>query len=214
MSGRMITAQEEERARIARELHDDLSQKMAVVQIGLEEFKQGIPGLSVEAKQRLDNLEEVISNVSSDLHALSHQLHPAMLESLGLVTSLKRLCTEFSSQDKLQVQFAQKNMPKEIPSDVSLCLFRIAQEGLRNVVKHSGAVAAKIELFGQADEIHLHISDSGRGFTVGAARGAVGLGLVSMRERLRLVGGQLSIESQANRGTRIRVSIPKTERAQ
>ena len=214
MSGRMITAQEEERARIARELHDDLSQKMAVVQIGLEEFKQGMPGLSVEAKQRLDNLEEVISNVSSDLHALSHQLHPAMLESLGLVTSLKRLCTEFSSQDKLQVQFAQKSMPKEIPSDVSLCLFRIAQEGLRNVVKHSGAVAAQIELFGQADEIHLHISDSGRGFTVEAARGAVGLGLVSMRERLRLVGGQLSIESQANRGTRIRVSIPKTEMAQ
>ncbi len=210
MSGRLITAQEEERTRIAQELHDDLSQRMAVVQIGLEAFKQGTPELAVQAQQQLDNLAEVIADVSSDLHSLSHQLHPAMLESLGLVTSLKRVCTEFCAQHKLQVHFVHKDIPGEIPNDVTLCLFRIVQEGLRNVVKHSGGAGAEIELFGQADEIHLCISDSGRGFNVEAANEAAGLGLVSMRERVRLVGGHLSIESESNRGARIRVRIPKT----
>jgi PAS domain S-box-containing protein len=209
MSGRLITAQEEERTRIARELHDDLSQRMAIVQIGLEEFKQGVPGLSDPAQQQLDNLAEVLSNVSSDLHGLSRQLHPVMLGSLGLLSSLKRVCTEFCAQHKLQVQFVHKDIPGEIPNDVALCLFRIVQEALRNVVKHSGAATAAIELCGHADEIHLCISDSGSGFNVASANRSAGLGLVSMRERSRLVGGQFSIESQLNCGTQIRVRVPK-----
>ncbi|MGB9473040.1 MAG: MASE1 domain-containing protein [Candidatus Acidiferrum sp.] len=209
MSGRLITAQEEERARIARELHDDLNQRMALVQMGLEEFKQGIPGLSSQAQQQLDNLGEILSDVSSDLHVLSRQLHPGLLESLGLVALLKRICTEFCTQYKLEVQFIHKDIPKEIPSNVALCLFRIVQEGLRNVAKHSGASKAEIELLGNADEIYLCISDLGHGFNVESAHEAAGLGLVSMRERLRLVGGQLSIESELNCGSRIRVRIPK-----
>jgi PAS domain S-box-containing protein len=209
MSGRLITAQEEERTRIARELHDDLSQRMAIVQIGLEEFKQAVPSLSKQAQQQLDNLAEVLSDVSSDLHGLSRQLHPVMLGSLGLLTSLKRVCTEFCTQHKLQVQFVHKDIPGEIPNDVALCLFRIVQEALRNVVKHSGAKTAEIELFGHAEEIHLCISDPGSGFNVASANRAVGLGLVSMRERSRLVGGHFSIESQLNSGTRIRVRVPK-----
>ncbi|HUL34475.1 MAG TPA: MASE1 domain-containing protein [Candidatus Eisenbacteria bacterium] len=209
MSGRLITAQEEERTRIARELHDDLNQRMAVVQIGIEEFAEGSSGLSFEAKQRLHNLAEIISDVSSDLHGLSHQLHPATLEILGLVTSLKRVCTEFSAQHNLDVQFVYKDIPEEISSDVTLCLLRIVQEGLRNIVKHSGAATGQIELFGFGGEIHLCISDSGCGFNMESAKDAPGLGLVSMRERLRLVGGQLSIESQSTFGTRIRVRIPK-----
>jgi signal transduction histidine kinase len=209
MSGRLITAQEEERTRIARELHDDLSQRMALVQIGLEEFKQDIDGLTCQAEQKLDNLGGILSDVSSDLHVLSRQLHPGLLESLGLVASLKRICTEFSSQYKLEVQFIHRDIPKEIPGNVALCLFRIVQEGLRNIAKHSGAPTAEIELVGNADQIYLSISDSGHGFNVESAQEAIGLGLISMRERLRLVGGHLSIESELNWGTRICVRIPK-----
>jgi len=209
MSGRLITAQEEERSRIARELHDDLSQRMALVQIGLEEFKQRIPDLSCQSEQSLDNLGEILSDVSSDLHVLSRQLHPSLLEGLGLVASLKRICREFRAQYKLEVQFMHKDIPTEIPGDVALCLFRIAQEGLRNVAKHSGASKAELEILGNTEQIYLYISDSGHGFNIEAAREAAGLGLISMRERLRLVGGQLSIESELTRGTRICARVPK-----
>jgi PAS domain S-box-containing protein len=209
MSGRLITAQEEERTRIARELHDDLSQRMAVLQIGLEQFKQGMPDISSKAKQQLHTIAETAREVSSDIHSLSYQLHPARLELLGLVASLKGFCGEFSAQHKIDVQFLHNNIPRQIPKDVSLCLYRITQEALQNVVKHSEAAAAEVELSGQSGEIELCISDSGRGFDVESVKRAVGLGLVSMRERLRLVGGHLSIESEPARGTRICVRIPQ-----
>jgi signal transduction histidine kinase len=209
MSGRLINAQEEERARIARELHDDLSQRMALLQIGLEQLKQGVPGLSSQAQQQLYNIAEIAARVSSDINGLSHQLHPSQLDGLGLVGSLRSLCKEFSGQHELQVQFLHSDIPEQIPKDVSLCLFRIAQEALRNVVKHSGAAEAEVELSGNADEIDLCISDSGQGFDAQSVKGVTGLGLISMRERLRLVGGHLSIESESSRGTRIRVSIPQ-----
>jgi signal transduction histidine kinase len=209
MSGRLITAQEEERTRIARELHDDLSQRMAVLQISLEQFKQGMPDISSKAKQQLHTIAETAREVSSDIHSLSYQLHPARLELLGLVASLKGFCGEFSAQHKIDVQFLHNNIPGQIPKDVSLCLYRITQEALQNVVKHSEAAAAEVELSGQSEEIELCISDSGRGFDVESVKRAAGLGLVSMRERLRLVGGHLSIESEPSRGTRICVRIPQ-----
>jgi PAS domain S-box-containing protein len=208
MSGRLIHAQEEERARIARELHDDLSQRMALLQIGLEQLKQGMPGLLSQAQQQLDNIAEIATGVSSDINDLSHQLHPSKLDTLGLVGSLRSLCREFSGH-KLEVQFLHSDIPQQIPKDVSLCLFRIAQEALRNVVKHSGADEAEVELSGNAGEIDLCISDSGQGFDAHSVKDVAGLGLISMRERLRLVGGHLSIESESSRGTRIRVSIPQ-----
>ena len=208
MSGRLITAQEEERARIARELHDDLSQRMALLQVGLDQFHQGMPGLSPEAQELLENIAAMATQVTSDIHGLSHQLHPSRLDTLGLVSSLRGFCGEFSGQHKLQVEFLHNDVPEQIPKEVTLCLFRITQEALRNVVKHSGAEEAEVELSGSADEINLCISDPGRGFDVESARGAAGLGLVSMRERLRLVGGHLSIESGPSRGTRIRARVP------
>jgi PAS domain S-box-containing protein len=210
MSGRLITAQEEERTRIARELHDDLSQRMAILQIGLEQFRQGMPGISPEARQQLHTIEEAAREVSSDMHNLSYQLHPARLELLGLVTSLRGFCGEFSAQHKLTVQFVHSDIPREIPKDVTLCLYRITQEALQNVVKHSGAEEVEVELSGHSDEIDLCISDSGRGFDVESAKGVAGLGLISMRERLRPLGGQLSIESEPSHGTRIRVRVPQT----
>jgi signal transduction histidine kinase len=208
MSGRLITAQEEERARIARELHDDLSQRMALLQVGLDQFHQGMPGLSSEAQELLENIAAMATQVTTDIHVLSHQLHPSRLDTLGLVSSLRGFCREFSGQHKLQVQFLHNDVPEQISKEVTLCLFRITQEALRNVVKHSGAEEAEVELSGSADEINLCISDPGQGFDVESARGAAGLGLISMRERLRLVGGHLSIESGPSGGTRIRARIP------
>jgi len=209
VSGRLITAQEEERARIARELHDDLSQRMALLHISLEEFKRSIPDLASEVERQLDNIVKMAAEVSSNIHGLSHQLHPARLDTLGLVGSLRGLCREFSEQYRLQVQFLSSDIPGQISKEVTVCLYRIAQEALRNVVKHSGATSAMVELSSNTKEIELHISDHGQGFDVESAKGVAGLGLISMRERLRLIGGHLSIESEPYRGTRIRVRIPQ-----
>jgi signal transduction histidine kinase len=209
VSRRLIEAQEQERARIARELHDDLSQRMALLSISLEQFERGMPDLSSQARQHLHKIAEAATEVSSSIHDLSRQLHPYKLDTLGLVVSLENFCKEFSGQHNLQVQFVHNDIPGQIPKDVTICLFRIVQEALRNVVKHSGAAEAKVELSSHDDRIDLCISDSGTGFSPKSAEGGAGLGLISMRERLRLVGGHLSVESEPSRGTRIRVRVTR-----
>jgi len=209
VSRRLIVAQEQERARIARELHDDLSQRLALLQIGIEQFKQDMPGPSSRARQQLDDIAKASAEVLSSIHDLSHQLHPSRLDILGLVTSLRGFCREFSQRHKLPVLFVNHNdIQKEIPKDVTLCLYRIVEEALQNVVKHSGAEDATVELSGHGNQIDLCVSDSGTGFIPEPTNGEAGLGLISMRERLRLVGGHLSIESKPSHGTRIRVRIP------
>ena len=213
LSGRLIDAQEEERARIARELHDDLGQRMALLQINVERFKQDTADLSAKARRELNNIAELTSECSSGLHDISHQLHPSRLDTLGLVTTLGSFCKEVSLQHNLQVQFAHADVPEQVPKDISLCLFRVVQEALRNVVKHSGAAEVKVELTGHGDQIDLCISDAGAGFDPGFAKFDAGLGLISMRERLRLVGGHLAIESEVSHGTRIRARIPLSSTA-
>jgi PAS domain S-box-containing protein len=207
LSGRLIHAQEEERTRIARELHDDLSQRMALLQIGLEQLAQEKGGLSSQNRQQLRNITKVSAEVSSSIHDLSHQLHPYKLDTLGLAASLGGFSSQFSREHNLQIQFVHHDIPRQIPKDVTLCLFRIAQEALRNVMKHSGASKARVELSGHDHEIDLCISDSGVGFDPEAVKGG-GLGLISMRERLRVVRGHLVVESEPSRGTRIRVRVP------
>ncbi len=208
LSRRLIEAQELERARIARELHDDLSQRMALLQISLEQVAQDTAGLSSKIRQQLHNITKVSAEISSSLHDLSHQLHPYKLDTLGLVAALGGFCNEFSRQHNLQVQFVHHHVPGQIPNEVTLCLFRIAQEALRNVVKHSGGTEAEVELSGHGDRIDLCISDSGVGFSPEHVKAETGLGLISIRERLRLVGGHLSVESEPSHGTRIRARVP------
>jgi PAS domain S-box-containing protein len=208
VSRRLIEAQEQERARIARELHDDLSQMMALLQIGLAKFEQDMPGLSSQTRQQLHALVEVSTEVSSSIHDLSHQLHPSKLDILGLTASIGSFCREFSQRHKLEVRFVHRNIQGEIPRDVSLCLFRIVEEALQNVLKHSGAKDSKVELSGHNNQIDLCVSDNGAGFTLESVKGETGLGLISMRERVRLVGGHLSVESEPSHGTRIHVRIP------
>jgi signal transduction histidine kinase len=208
LTGRLIHAQEEERARIARELHDDISQRMAFLQIGLEQFEQSLPTLTSSDRKQLYNLTEVASEMSTDLHGMSRQLHPAKLDLQGLVPTMASFCREFSYQHELQVFFLHHDVPGHIPKDVALCLFRIVQEALRNVVKHANSLEAKVELSAHGDELNLCISDFGAGFNPESVEAKGGLGLVSMRERLGLIGGQLAIESQPLDGTRIRVRVP------
>jgi PAS domain S-box-containing protein len=207
LGGRLIHAQEEERTRIARELHEDLGQRMALLQINVERFKQDTAELSSKARRELNNIAELTSEISSELHEISHQLHPSRLETLGLVTTLGSFCKEFSLQHNLRVQFVHQDVPEKVPQDISLCLFRVVQEALRNVVKHSRAAEVKVELTRHNQQIDLCISDAGAGFDPAFAKVDGGLGLISMRERLRLVGGHLSIESEVSHGTRIRARI-------
>jgi PAS domain S-box-containing protein len=208
MSGRLITAHEEERTRIARELHDDLSQRMALVQIGIQQLSLDSPELSRSAKGRLKDIAQTATEISSDIHHMSHQLHPSKLDTLGLVAAVGGYCREFSEQHAFRIDFVRRDVPQQIPKDVTLCAYRILQESLRNVVKHSGAQEAKVELTGYPGGIELCVSDSGVGFDPESAKGKTGLGLIGMSERLRLVRGQLRLESQVARGTRVQVQIP------
>ena len=208
LSSRLIHAQEQECARIARELHDDLSQRMALILVSLQQLAEGTTDLSSEVQKQLGAIAEIGTDAASMIHNLSHQLHPSKLEVLGLVASLKDLCREFSKHHHLEVQLVHHDFPRRIPMEITLCLFRIAQEALRNVVKHSGAAEAKVEVFADDGRIDLSISDCGAGFRPEAAKEADGLGLISMRERLRTVRGHLSIESKPRQGTRIHARVP------
>jgi PAS domain S-box-containing protein len=206
---RLIEAQETERSRVAAELRDDLNQRMALLQIGLGQFERDVPGLSPQARIQLHSLTEVATEITSSIHNLSHRLRPSLLDLLGPVASIERLCRELSDRHNLEIQFVHHSIPEQIPKDVTLCLYRITQEALRNVVKHSGAAEAEVELLGHGDRIELSITDCGVGFSPESAQRTSGLGLITMQERLRLVGGQLSVESEPSHGTRIRVRIPR-----
>lgn len=208
LSGRLITAQEEERTKISRELHDDLSQRMARLLARLEWWRQGLGQMPAKSRQQLDIIVEMASEVSASLRDLSHLLHPATLATLGLETSIAAFCRKFSEQHNLSVKFECREIPKDTSEELNLCLFRIVQEALRNVAKHSTAQEARVTLTTIRDRLELCIEDYGIGFDAKSPPATGALGLVSMRERARLVGGQISIESQPARGARIRVQVP------
>jgi PAS domain S-box-containing protein len=210
MSGRLISAQEEERIRIASELHDDLSQRMALLAIGLEQFEQDQSKSPSEARVQLGDIAEIARDVSSEIHNLSHQLHSRKLDTLGLVAAAGGFCKEFSAKHDLHIEFIHHDVPAQVPKDVTLCFFRIVQEALRNVLKHSRAAQATVELCGHPETLELSISDTGVGFDPQLAPEGAGIGLIIMRERLRLVGGDLSLESAPQHGTRILARVPRS----
>jgi signal transduction histidine kinase len=208
LTGRLLQAQETERRRIARELHDDLNQSLALLAVELDLLGQAPPEPAARLGGRLHELSARVKQLSSDVHDLSHNLHPSKLEQLGLVVGVRSLCKEQAHNHGLEVEFAHQQMPPSIPDDTVLCLYRITQETLHNVVKHSGASHARVELSGSEDGVSLRVVDDGIGFDPRAADGDRGLGLVSMRERLRLVGGAIVIDSRPSAGTRIVVHVP------
>ncbi|HMD09029.1 MAG TPA: ABC transporter substrate binding protein [Candidatus Acidoferrum sp.] len=208
LSGRLIRAHEEERARIARELHDDFSQRLALLGIGLGQLWNELPESEVQERIKLLDMLKGTQEMSSDLHALSHQLHSSRLEHVGLVPALNGLCKELGEKYKIEVHFAAREFALSIPKDVQLCLFRVTQEALGNVVKHSQAKSAEVELGTNANGISLRITDAGRGFEPDLSNPAAGIGLVGMRERLRLVGGRLTVKAELMRGTEVLAEVP------
>ncbi len=207
MSGRLINAQEDERRRVARELHDDLNQRMALLSIELEQLGQLKEPVDLHA--RLDDLQNYAQEISADIHRISYKLHPSKLDHLGLAAAVKSLCQELSSKGGIRIEFQQRGFPANLPNDVTLCAFRIAQEALGNCLKHSGASTARVKLENTDKGIFLSVSDDGCGFNAKSKAMTSGLGFTSMRERLRIVDGEIRIDSRAMRGTRIEVVIPK-----
>lgn len=208
LTGKLFGAQEAERRRIARELHDDFGQTLALLSVEMDLLRQRPPETSAQLGPKIETMSARVKQLSSSIHDLSHQLHPMKLEQLGLVASLRGLCKEVAQSHGLDVNFVHDQAPEAIPHDAGLCLYRIAQEALRNVIKHSRARQALVELSGLPGAIRLCIEDDGSGFDSNSDLSQGGLGLASMRERLRLVNGELSIDSRPPKGTRIEARVP------
>jgi len=208
LSGRLIEAQEDERKRIARELHDDYNQRLALLSNDLVKLARNGSSASVEITKRLYELSDCLSKLGEDLHSLSHRLHSSTLETLGLVAGVGAFCEEFSEQQGIRVRFTHSHVPRSIPADAALCLFRVMQEALRNVKRHSGATRAEVHLEQLDEGLHLSVRDQGNGFDSNQTASARGIGIRSMEERLRLQGGRLEIHSQPTEGTTVDAWLP------
>jgi PAS domain S-box-containing protein len=208
VSRRLIDAQENERTRIARDLHDHIGEQLTLLGIALEKLKRSLPTSARDARKRTKAVQKQVADISDDVHCLSHELHSFKLEYLGMVAAMKSFCEELSEQQQVEIDFSDKNIPKAVPQQISLCLFRVLQEALNNATRHSGVRHFEVELRGTPDALDLVIRDDGRGFELASALNGRGLGLTSMQERLKLVDGELSINSQLKRGTTIRARVP------
>ena len=208
MNRKLIEAQEQERARIARDLHDDLGQRIALLANEMEQLRQSHPDLPIEVSGGIRGLQEQVFQIATDVQSLSHKLHSSKLEYLGIAPAMRGFCQEFGGQQKVKIDFKSQDLPSPLSPDISLCLFRVLQEALSNAVKHSGVRHVDVQLLGRLDEVHLTVRDSGAGFDSEAVKQSRGLGLISMEERVKLLNGTLSIESKPNRGTTIHARVP------
>jgi signal transduction histidine kinase len=204
LAGRLITAHEDERRRLARELHDDLTQRLArlAIDAGRMESAAGAP-------EGVRTLREDLVHLSEDVHALSYRLHPSVLDDLGLVEALKTECDRVARGGELRVDVKASAVPALLSAEASLCLFRVAQEALSNTVRHARASAVTVLLSSRSmSGLQLAVSDNGSGFDPARPRDHASLGLVSMRERVRLLQGELDIESTPGRGTTVLAWVP------
>ena len=203
MTRKLVEAQEQERARIGRELHDDINQRLGLLGIELGNLKDH----PSEVISRVQELVERTSEIANDVQALSHELHASKLKYLGAVRGLKSWCKEFGQRRGLEIDFSSEVI-SVLPLDIGICLFRVLQEALHNAVKHSGTKRIEVQLKEDSNEVSLIIHDSGKGFDVTAAMQGHGLGLTSMKERVRLVNGAITIHSNGRDGTTIHASVP------
>jgi PAS domain S-box-containing protein len=207
LSARLMRAQEEERARLARELHDDLSQEVAALSIATSNLKKSIPAGDCATLEQSDRIQQNLIRLADKVRRLSHNLHPAMLEFSGLGVAVQRYCAEFSQLTGVQVIFDAKGSFASVPSPVALSVYRVAQEALQNVLKHARVEEAHLGLYIDDQTLRLTVSDKGTGIDpLGPA--APGLGIVSIKERARMMGGTLTIESGPNRGTTLNLTVP------
>jgi len=203
MSRKLIESQEQERVRIGRELHDDINQRLAMLALELEQLQQNPADVGV----RVVELRKRTSEISNDVQALSHELQSAKLQYLGVVAGIRSWCQEFGERQTMEIDF-RSDATSPLPPEIGLCLFRVLQEALHNAVKHSGVKQIKVQLTKHSDEVHLIISDSGKGFDFDAARQGRGLGLTNMTERVRLLNGTILVKSKPMAGTTIHVRVP------
>ena len=208
LAQRLINAQEAECTRVARELHDNIGQSLALFSMELERTRLILPDLSPASDAKLAGLCSKLKDLGREVGNLSHQLHSSELELLGLPVAIKVLCREFSEQYQVQAHSKCSGVPHSLSRDVSLCLFRVMQESLHNVAKHSRATKIDVELRGASNSLSLSISDNGVGFSPNTSKARAGLGLISMRERIHLIGGKFTITSNPDSGTRIEAKIP------
>jgi PAS domain S-box-containing protein len=205
ISGKLIEAQEKERSRIARDLHDDICQRLALLALELEQANRN--GFSPATKQHLETIRQQCTEITDDIQALSHQLHSSKLEYLGLVAAIRSMCRELAKKNEVNIEFTGHNIPRP-SNDSSLCLFRVAQEALHNAIKYSESAEFDVRLTATASEVRLEVKDSGVGFDIEEAKRNGGLGLVSMQERVHLVHGRFALESSPGKGTRIIAAVP------
>ena len=208
--GKLIDAQESERRRISRELHDDLNQKIATLSMNISQLKRKLPMPENALVAELDQLRETTITLTNDVRTLSHQLHPAVLEHLGLVTALESYISNFKDEEQIDVQFTADTGDVRIPFQTSICIYRVAVEALRNVARHSGAGSAAVSLKRSHEGLELQVSDSGKGFDVETFKQGGGLGLISIEERLRVLQGDCEVSSAPERGTTIVARVPLT----
>ncbi len=208
LTGQLIFAQEEAYKRLARELHDDFSQRLAGLLMEVSLLEQKLPGSSNGLHERVRGIGNKIGTLAKDINGVSRQLHSSVLDNVGLAAALEAECDGFSEREGIVAKFNSASLPKALPEDISLCLYRIAQDSLRNIAKHANASSVQIDLTSQANDIILGVQDSGDGFDVTGGHTKGGLGLVSMEERVRPLGGSLLIESEPGKGTKVEVRIP------
>ncbi|MBI4002194.1 MAG: sensor histidine kinase [Nitrospira defluvii] len=212
LAARLLTAQEEERRRISRDLHDDINQRLAMLVVQVESLDTNLPASATACSKELRSIQDRLTELSDDVRHLAYQFHPSILDDLGLTVALQRLVDDCAARSNLQSMFEAYPAPPPLPQKVSTCLYRIAQECLANVVKHARATRVMVSLSSTAETVTLNVEDNGVGFdTQSVIDGHRGLGLVSMTERVRLVQGTVTIESTPQQGTCLRISVPHLE---
>jgi signal transduction histidine kinase len=207
LSRKLMNAHEEERVRIARELHDDIGQRTAVLTMDLDRLEQNLP-MTSDLRLRAQMLANHARDLARDIQRVSHRMHPAKLDYLGLPLASAGFCQELADETSVDIGFSHEGIPSDVPKDVALCLFRVLQEAVGNAVKHAHAGQITVTLRGTEGEIRLEVVDAGVGFDFADAIHGRGLGLISMRERLSLVKGEVRIESQRGAGTRVHARVP------
>jgi PAS domain S-box-containing protein len=207
VSQKLIQAQEEERSRLARELHDDVNQRVALLALTLQDLSRGLSP-STELHRQIGDVYQQLADLENEIRAMSHRFHSPRLEILGLTKTADAFCKELAGRHGVQIDFHADNIPQKMPEEISLCLFRILQEALHNAIKHSGERYFQVWLRSRPGEIELVVQDFGRGFELNDAINGDGLGLTGMWERLKLVDGQLSVDSKTSHGATIRARIP------
>ncbi len=208
LAGRLISSQEEELSRLSREFHDDYAQRLAALAIEAGTLELQFGGREQQFGERIRHIKEQLINLSDDIHALSRELHPSILKDLGLERAIRSLCLNFADREDIATGCHVDRLPEEIPMETALCVYRVVQEGLRNIARHAHARKVGIFLRGIGSRLQVTIEDDGAGFEPKCARHTPGIGLASMRERVQHVQGEFTINSAPGQGTVLELVVP------